>query len=266
MMKERRKKEARCLRRRRLRRRRGQLVEELGDAGEDGVGVGGGVDEVDLVELLEGVDDGHGGVEVGFEALFDGVDVVVGARGFAALPRLRSAAEDAVLHDLLARFQVQERRDFDVTHVLAPAFVVVEVARKAVDQKVELSTRFHRLLQQLERDFHRNDLALPDELVDQLAVLARRVLALGPQQIARAQVHPAVRLHDPPALRALAAPRATQHEHDPELLVLLLLLGAREAVHLLQHRRQHLRVGGGVSQSDASSASFRRRRRQKASL
>ena len=98
------------------------------------------------------------------------------------------------------------------------------------------------------RDLDGDDLALLDEVVDELAVLARRVLALGAQQVAGAEVHPAVLVDDPRAHGALAAARAAEDEDDAELRAFLL-----EAVDDRVHDRGHGR-GDDVERWSAADA------------
>lgn len=137
------------------------------------------------------LDDGHSLLVVRAEALADALLVVVLApAGLAAL-------EEPLRHLVLGGRE--EEHHARLADVLVELERLVHLAREAVDEEAAaavapavaaaargvLERGAHRVLEQLDRDLHRHDLALADVGADHLAVLGARPGLLGAQEVAR---------------------------------------------------------------------------------
>ena len=101
------------------------------------------------------------------------------------------------------------------------ALPVFKSAREAIDEKDALCLCFfefsHGLEQQPASNLHRNNLALLDVIFNQQR-LRGVTLLLAAEEVACRQMCVPKPLHEPRALRALAAAGAPQYAHHPPLL------------------------------------------------
>mmetsp|Transcript_38067 Transcript_38067/g.109474 ORF Transcript_38067/g.109474 Transcript_38067/m.109474 type:complete len:250 (-) Transcript_38067:188-937(-) len=168
---------------------------------------------------LSGVllDNRHGLLHVGLEALPDALEIIVDSAA------RRAPRQQPLLHRVLVRLVEQHAKHLrTVADDLLPNVDVAQVAGEAVDEEVCLALLArlgHGLLQEADRDLRGHDLAFLDDAVDQLTVLGIWVLALRPQAVARRDVPPmAEALADHLALRPFARTRAAEDEQNLRLL------------------------------------------------
>ena len=126
--------------------------------------------------LPEAIDDRHRRVDVGVEALLERLLVVVGAA------RTGGAPAEAPLHaGLLVAVKEEDKLLVDlVPHGLVPPLEVVLVPGEAVDEEVVLFRLVHGGLQERAGDLHRDNGAVADMALDELAVLRTRLIPLCP--------------------------------------------------------------------------------------
>lgn len=106
------------------------------------------------------------------------------------------------------------------TRYLGPAIKVILIPGETVDEEavVRIPGCPHRTVDEAAGDLHRDDRAVLDVRLDELAELRAGFGALLAQQVAGWQVNITVTLDDVAAERALAGTRAAQDEHHLRLL------------------------------------------------
>jgi hypothetical protein len=165
--------------------------------------------------LLKVVDDGHAGLDKGSETLADTLLVVISsATGLAAV-------DQTLLHDLFGA--LKEQSEDALADGLFKLDGLVHLAGETVDEElvgaVLLDGGLHGVFEQLDGDFHGDNLAVADVLLDQVAELAALTVLLFAQKVAGGEVLELVVADDVAALSALAGTGTTQDEDDSGLTV-----------------------------------------------
>jgi len=153
------------------------LVKNFGDVGKNVFFGSVGVDLTDQPQFPELLDDGHGVLEVGDEALAQRLLVIVRSSGTGG-----SSLQTPVDAHLLVAVEEEDAGDGGLVpaHLGVPAVQVVLVAREPVDQEVSLAGLLHGAGQQRTGDGHRHDRTVGDVVLDQIPELRTRRLALSP--------------------------------------------------------------------------------------
>jgi hypothetical protein len=177
-----------------------------------------GLDSLDLDNtaiLFKVVDNGHASLDKGSETLADTLLVVISSStGLAAV-------DQTLLHDLFGT--LKEQSEDALADGLFELDGLVHLAGEAVDEElvgaVFLDGGLHGVFEQLDGDFHGNDLAVADVFLDQVAELAALAVLLFAQKVAGGEMLELVVADDVAALGALAGTGTTQDENDSGLTV-----------------------------------------------
>lgn len=206
----------------------------------DDFGAPGGVDLDDTILAIEHVDYRHARLDESGEPLFDALLVIISTSAGLA------SVQESGPHSLLGA--VEEQGELAGHNRLLELDSLVHLPGETIDKElavaVLLNGGLHGVLQQLDGDLHRHDLAVLDVALDHLAELAARTLLLLAQKVAGRQVLETVVAHKVGALRALAGARTTEDEDDESLV----LAGTRREERLgTLHSREGRSLEDGLS-------------------
>jgi hypothetical protein len=178
----------------------------------------GGLDSLDLDDtaiLVKVVDNRHAGLDKSSETLSDALLVVISSTtGLATV-------DQTLLHDLLGA--LEEQSEDALANRLFELDSLIHLARETVNEEfvcaVLLDGGLHGIFEQLDGDFHGDNLAVADVLLDQVAELASLAVLLFTQEVAGGEMLELVVADDVGALGALASTGAAQDEDDGGLTV-----------------------------------------------
>lgn len=163
--------------------------------------------------LLKVVNDRHAGLDKGSETLADTLLIVISsAAGLATV-------DQTLLHDLLGT--LKEQGKVALADGLFELDSLVHLAGETVDEEfvdaVVLNGGLHGVLEQLDGDFHGDNLAVADVLLDEVAKIAALAVLLFAQQVAGREMLELVVADNVAALSALASAGTTEDKDDSSL-------------------------------------------------
>lgn len=175
-----------------------------------------GLDSLNLdntAVLVKVVDNRHAGLDKGSETLADTLLVVVGSTtGLAAV-------DQTLFHDLLGT--LEEQSEVALADGLFELDSLVHLAGKAINEElvnvVVLDGGLHGILEQLDGDFHGDNLAVADVLLDQVTEVAALAILLFTQKVAGGEMLELVVADNVGALSALASAGTTEDEDNSGL-------------------------------------------------
>lgn len=177
-----------------------------------------GLNSLDLDDttlFVKVVNNGHASLDKGSETLADALLVVISSAASLA------AVEQTLLHDLLSA--LKEQSEDTLADGLLELNSLVHLARETVNQELVdvfvLDGVLHGVLEQLNGDLHRNNLAVANVLLDQVAEVTALAVLLFTQQITSGKMLELVVANDVGALSALASTGTTEDEDDGSLTV-----------------------------------------------
>jgi hypothetical protein len=175
-----------------------------------------GLNSLDLdntAVLVKVVDNRHAGLDKGSEALADTLLVIISSATSLA------AVDQTLLHDLFGA--LKEESEDALADGLFELNSLVHFARETVNEElvcaVFLDGGLHGVFEQLDGDFHGDNLAVADVLFDQVTELAALAVLLFAQKVASGEMLELVVADDVGALGALASTGTTQDEDDSGL-------------------------------------------------
>jgi len=165
--------------------------------------------------LVKVIDNRHAGLDKGSETLANTLLVVIGsATGLAAV-------DQTLLHDLFGALKEQSKDA--LADRLFELDSLVHLARETINEElvcaILLDGGLHGVFEQLDGDFHGNNLAVADVLLDQVAELATLAVLLFAQKVAGGEMLELVVADDVGALGALASTGTTEDEDDSGLTI-----------------------------------------------
>ena len=165
--------------------------------------------------LVKVVDNRHAGLDKGSETLANALLIIVSsATGLAAV-------DQTLLHDLLGT--LEEKSKVALADGLFELDSLVHLARETVDEElvdvVVLDGGLHGVFEQLDGDFHGDNLAVADVLLDQVAEVAALAILLFAQKVTGGEMLELVVADDVAALGALASAGTTEDEDDGGLAI-----------------------------------------------
>lgn len=176
----------------------------------------GGHDVDNLALLLVLINHRHAGLHKGPESFGDRLQVIIGtARGLSAL-------HQALKHHVF--WSVEKQNERSRHDRLLELHRLIHLSWEPINQEPALPTipcdnLLHRILQKLDCDFHRHNLAVLNTILDELSELRTGALLFGAEQVAGGEVSEGEVAHEVGALGALSGSWAAEDEYDCNVLL-----------------------------------------------